>query len=279
VEEKSRLTKKNNVRMGTIPKPTLNPDDHPRHWSKMIEQLYWKSFRGKGFRVTNETFSQTELLDCVGTETHACLEVVRTVKDLCHTMPETILVVGPGSGSLSSMLRRSFKKSMIYEVDINAVVIDRLISLHAQDDKRRAIQADVHHLPFSDHTIDVVVGYGVFRYISDERGAISEIQRVLRKDSLALFAEGRSRRYVEKIEQKLNQMQISCRVGSIANVPMPHMTFFYFLLEQYGKNALVSTLVAEAMKKKKVSRIKATYALAGQSRGTIYTISWRGSHD
>jgi SAM-dependent methyltransferase len=82
--------------------------------------------------------------------------------DVLHISPE-------------NSLRKKFQKN--YKSYISA-------DLHRKDVDR---QFDVQNIPFSDESFDLVFASHVLEYPEDDRKAMSEIRRILRKDGIAIL--------------------------------------------------------------------------------------------
>lgn len=248
--------------------------NYPTRWSKEIQNIYFHSFRESGYHVSNKIFSQQELYDCLGTSTADFKSLIHLLKISVTKIPKSCLILGSGSGNLTTLLRQQYTNSLIYEIDVNKTVIRRLKKMLAADKQRLPVLGNILHLPFQDNMFDVVLGYGIFRYIKYQKQAIAEINRVLRNDGMSLIGEGRKKEYIEHTIKVLSQMNITHHAKTLTHILMPHVTFFYFLLERYNTNHKIKQLIDDEMQKKKTSKIRSAFTLAGSSYGNLYTVRW-----
>lgn len=128
----------------------------------------------------------------------------------CRRTKLKILNLGAGTGDDLKILN---KYGDNYVVDIDKKALD-CISKSLCVEKRLANACD---LPYKDNFFDIVVSFDVFEHIEDDKGAVSEIYRVLRKNGVLLFivpafqflfcghdkAMGHKRRYDKKTLKKL----------------------------------------------------------------------------
>lgn len=266
----------------------MHPDDilrYPLGWTKEVRKLYFNKFllnyrRGR-YRVSVDTFSNTEILDCLERELRSPNTVRKHVRKILEGKNvESILVLGPGSGGMGNALRNLYGTSTLFEVDINPFVINRLKQKYHKDVMRRPIIGSASNIPRESHSIDLVVAYSVFRYINDTERVCREIERILKPNGFAFVAEGKKKEIIDKIKYSLLKLKIDSSLSRVVipTVRLPHLTFFYWLLSAYQKNQLVEKIVNREMKNKSISLVEAAFNIAGSSLGTIYGISWK-KHD
>ena len=92
-----------------------------------------------------------------------------------------ILNIGVGTGEDLKILN---KYGNNYITDINKDALD-LIDKHWYTKKK---VADACKLPFEDNFFDIVVSFDVFEHISNDKLAVSEIYRVLKKEGHLIFS-------------------------------------------------------------------------------------------
>lgn len=100
-----------------------------------------------------------------------------------------ILDVGCGPGIFTKFLyKRGYRN--IQGVDFS----DNMVKRARRESKNKKIDyqvAEITNLPFSDRFFDIVLCFGVFQYLNskeDQKHALSEIERVLKKDGLLFFS-------------------------------------------------------------------------------------------
>ena len=127
------------------------------------------NYRGPFMRKNNRPFAKcpkcgelerTRLASLVLESIYSYQKASKT--DVLHIAPE-------------NSLRKKFQKN--YKSYISA-------DLHRKDVDR---QFDVQHIPFSDKSFDLVFASHVLEYPEDDRKAMSEIRRILRKDGIAIL--------------------------------------------------------------------------------------------
>lgn len=91
-----------------------------------------------------------------------------------------ILNVGAGTGNDLKTLNK-FGDTFVIDIDENAIsMIDNKLCV----DKKNA---DVCKLPYKDDFFDVVVSFDVFEHIENDKKAIKEIYRVLKRNGVLIF--------------------------------------------------------------------------------------------
>jgi SAM-dependent methyltransferase len=117
---------------------------------------------------------------------------------------------------------RAFAEACRAAPDLDYVSIDRVSKL-------AMLHMDVQRLAFAAEVFDVVVCYHVLDYVSDDRGAMSEIRRVLKRSGMAILEEtidasrrtaewpaptpydGRVRQYGEDFADRLGEAGLTAR--------------------------------------------------------------------
>lgn len=107
-----------------------------------------------------------------------------------------ILDLGCGYGRLSSKILDDFSDASLFGIDISKHYID----LYNEDLSPRGvgIQGDLVKLPFKDNTFDVAFSVTTLMYITDlkdQKIALKEVFRVLKKGGLFVFIERNEQAY------------------------------------------------------------------------------------
>lgn len=249
------------------------------HWSKEVQHLYFNKFlpdyHSGRFVVSSETFSNIEILDCLESETSSSRCVARLIGNQLDSKPiRSILVVGAGSGRLGVQIRSLFPKVILLEVDKNLTVIKHLESKHKNDFCRKPMYGVAHKLPFKDNSIDTIICYSVFRYIKNRRESIDEFIRVAKNDGTIMIGEAKERLIIEEVNGFLAEKNIQYQKKTIPTVKLPHLTFFYYLVNRYGKNITITKMIDQETKITNTTVIQTAFKLAGYSLGSIYTVIW-----
>lgn len=105
---------------------------------------------------------------------------------------ERILDVCTGTGDLAIRFTRSDKSSEIIGIDFSEEMLQiaqKKMERKGLSDRIRLLQGDALHLPFENDSFDVVsIGFGL-RNLTDRKGGILEMARVLKKYGRILILE------------------------------------------------------------------------------------------
>ncbi len=249
---------------------------------KKIEDLYKGRFgditRNNQFLVANGIFSRSDILDCLECELKSAKEVKNFAIDkIQDTEVRKILVLGPGSGRMGSELRAKWPKSILYEVDINKKVIERLKQKHRLDILRKPVVGSIDEIPSEIKDVDLVVAYGVLRYVKKRKEALMEINRVLSKPGMAIIGEGKMGNLIGEIRELAVDLKIENESFEIKGVDLPRLTYFYWLLDLYEKqDKEVGGLVEAYLKLEKGKNIvESIFNMASSSKDSIYGFYWQ----
>lgn len=93
-----------------------------------------------------------------------------------------ILEAGCGRGAGARLILKSFQPSLLCALDLDIQMVQKArVYLSASEvDRVSLFVGDVFRLPFKDNVLDAVFGFGVLHHVPDWRGAVAEIERVLK---------------------------------------------------------------------------------------------------
>jgi len=93
-----------------------------------------------------------------------------------------ILEVGCGRGAGARLILKSFQPSLLCALDLDIQMVQKALAyLSAEEvDRVSLFVGDVFRLPFKRNVLDAVFGFGVLHHVPDWRGAVAEIERVLK---------------------------------------------------------------------------------------------------
>ena len=102
-----------------------------------------------------------------------------------------VLEVGCGRGSGAHLISQSFRPSLLHALDLDVrIVLKAKTYLSRRNEGRVSLSVgDVFYLPFKDNALDAVFGFGILHHVTDWRGAIREIARVLKLGGLYFIEE------------------------------------------------------------------------------------------
>lgn len=99
--------------------------------------------------------------------------------ELC-SFKHPILDIGVGNGEISTYLF-SQHQQMDVGIDMDDSQFAQTI---ATNKYKKVIKADAQHMPFADNSFTTVVSNSTFEHITDDKKAVSEVARVLKKGGL-----------------------------------------------------------------------------------------------
>ena len=102
-----------------------------------------------------------------------------------------VLEVGCGRGAGARLILKSFRPSFLCALDLDIQMVQKARAyLSANEGKRVSLYVgDVFRLPFKDRALDAVFGFGVLHHVTDWRGAVAEIARVLKTGGIYFVEE------------------------------------------------------------------------------------------
>jgi SAM-dependent methyltransferase len=131
--------------------------DFAVNWSAELEELHEESSRDHFIDV----WTRGSMLARLGT-----LAAQPVIVDL-----------GCSTGHLLEDLQRAHPDALLVGVDL---VANGLTKAHVNVPRARLLQADVCDLPLADASVDAAVSANLLEHVPDDRGALSELFRVLR---------------------------------------------------------------------------------------------------
>jgi ubiquinone/menaquinone biosynthesis C-methylase UbiE len=251
-----------------------------KDWPKIMQSVYYHTFlrdyRSGRFCITNDMFSNPRVLDCLEGEIVSAQNQATLARKFFGKMPiHSILVVGSGSGRLGTQIQLVFPHAHLFEIDKNAVAVKRLQRKYGKNARRTSIEADACIMPFADGSMDVVICYCVFRYIRDSISTLREIMRVTKNNGMIMISEAKYKSTFESVQAQLIREHIVGKTTVIPTIKLPHLSFFYFLVQQYGIDVPITRTINEVMKNNHMDSVHAAYQLASYSLGSVYTVHWR----
>jgi ubiquinone/menaquinone biosynthesis C-methylase UbiE len=103
----------------------------------------------------------------------------------------TFLEIGCGRGAGACMLLEEFYPEAIHAMDLDEGMISEATRYltPVQRGKINLYVGDTFHLPHRDASMDAVFGFGVLHHLSDWRGGVMEIARVLKPGGIYFLEE------------------------------------------------------------------------------------------
>ena len=103
----------------------------------------------------------------------------------------TFLEIGCGRGAGACMLLEEFYPEAIHAMDLDEGMISEATRYltPVQRGKINLYVGDTFHLPHRDVSMDAVFGFGVLHHLSDWRGGVMEIARVLKPGGIYFLEE------------------------------------------------------------------------------------------
>jgi ubiquinone/menaquinone biosynthesis C-methylase UbiE len=102
-----------------------------------------------------------------------------------------VLEVGCGRGAGARLILKSFRPSLLCALDLDIQMVQKARAyLSTNEGKRVSLYVgDVFRLPFKDRALDAAFGFGVLHHVTDWRGAVAEIARVLKTGGIYFVEE------------------------------------------------------------------------------------------
>lgn len=135
---------------------------------------------------------------------------------------ERVLDIGTGPGVLIPYLRELVGASgQVCAFDLSFEMV-RQAYRKPRTSVDIIIQADVHHIPFSDNTFDRVICFAAFPHFKDPLAAVHEMSRVLKKGGILIIAHLMSR-------EELSMHHASCPDVAGDVLPVDHRMRSFFV--------------------------------------------------
>jgi malonyl-CoA O-methyltransferase len=99
--------------------------------------------------------------------------------------PNCIAEVGAKTGYCASLLQKQYPQASVFAVDTHYPMLQYL---REQDISVQPICADMHALPFSNHSLDVIFANLIASWSDDIPALFREWQRVLKPNGLLMFS-------------------------------------------------------------------------------------------
>lgn len=112
--------------------------------------------------------------------------------DLVKLEPATILDIGAGTGVCSHALSKRYKKSRVIALDLAPNMLKRARSRHSRLaqwlNKPGFVCGDAEHLPFANHSVDLIFSNATLQWCNDLDHTFMEFKRILRPGGLLMFS-------------------------------------------------------------------------------------------
>ncbi len=157
------------------------------HWTGDTFILQGKSLRVIAYSVESSNWSEslTSMHEDFGGSSHPIERMSRqwALKSMRKVSEDSIMIdVGCSSGFFIDDLRLEFPKAQIIAADY---LQGPLEALAKRIPKLPIIQFDLRNCPLPDSSIDAVTCLNVLEHIDDDKKALNEIYRILKKDGIA----------------------------------------------------------------------------------------------
>lgn len=133
---------------------------------------------------------------------------------------ETVLDVGCGPGVYAQTLARLQPGTTYYGMDFSPGMMTK----HPQ--RHSLALADVQHIPFADHTFDVVMANHMLYHVPDIDRAIQEFRRVLKPDGVLLTATNSVENMPQFYELYKRAILVLSTPGRKVSLPLPNSHLF-----------------------------------------------------
>lgn len=119
------------------------------------------------------------------------IEIGKLVRVMPLRPGSQCLEIGCGRGAAAKIILESFRPACLTVTDLDPDMLDRAVRFIPGDIRGEVAlaAADGHDLPFRDSSMDAIFCFGVLHHIPDWRGALGEIERVLKTGGRFFFEE------------------------------------------------------------------------------------------
>lgn len=112
--------------------------------------------------------------------------------ELIKLQPEVVVDIGAGTGRQTRLLARRFPRARTIALDLAPAMLrqarSQLSWWQRWQGRQRFICADAEHLPFADHSVDLLFSNVTLQWCETPEQVFAEFQRVLRPGGLLLFS-------------------------------------------------------------------------------------------
>ncbi len=106
---------------------------------------------------------------------------------LVKMQPQSILDVGAGTGVATEELMRRYPKARVTALDFALPMLQRTRKRGRWLRRPRCVCGDLDHLPFADHSFDLIYSNAALQWSNDLEHSFGEFLRVLRPGGLLMF--------------------------------------------------------------------------------------------
>lgn len=101
---------------------------------------------------------------------------------------KVVVDLGCATGTASKLLAKRFRGARIIGVDQSPAMLRQAAAKKSWFAKCSFVEADAAQIPLDDHSVDVVFSNQLLPWIDDVPAVFAEVNRILRKDGLFVFA-------------------------------------------------------------------------------------------
>jgi len=99
--------------------------------------------------------------------------------------PKNALDAGCGTGMLMQSIQKKFSRAKVYGFDLSP----GMAATASRKNPGNIICADIENIPFQKSAFDLVTCRGVLHHLQNEKKALRELRRVLKKDSTLIISD------------------------------------------------------------------------------------------
>ncbi len=104
----------------------------------------------------------------------------KIIKKKAYPLPLDILNIGPGGGSTSIMLENFGR--------VKSLEFDEVLFDYCKNEQKLDVdKGSITNLPYRDESYDIVCAFDVIEHIEDDKKAMVELKRVVKKNGLVLI--------------------------------------------------------------------------------------------
>ncbi|MFH1450628.1 MAG: methyltransferase domain-containing protein [archaeon] len=150
--------------------------------------------------------------------------------------PEKALDAGCGTGMLMHAIQRRFRSSDVYGFDLSP----GMAAYANTKNPGNVVCGDVEHIPFKSKQFDLVTCRGVLHHLPDERKALKELRRILRKDGTLIISDTSNDNILLRFVRRFIRKHKGFRTGELAQeikkagFDVKDVQYFGFLTFPFG---------------------------------------------